>query len=56
MKRNIRLIGRDRKGATAIEYALILSLIALGILTALTALGAKVSTTFTNAATNMKST
>jgi pilus assembly protein Flp/PilA len=31
---------RDRKGATAVEYGLILALVVLGLMTALVALGA----------------
>jgi pilus assembly protein Flp/PilA len=54
MKRHIRLLGRDSKAATAIEYAMLLCLIALGILTALTALGGKLNTTFNNVSTNLK--
>jgi pilus assembly protein Flp/PilA len=54
MKRHIRLIRRDSRAATAVEYALLLCLVALGILTALTALGGKLNTTFNNVSTNLK--
>ena len=37
----------DESGATAIEYALIASLIAVAIITAVTTVGGKVSTVFT---------
>jgi pilus assembly protein Flp/PilA len=37
----------DESGATAIEYALIASLIAVAIITAVSTLGTKVSTVFT---------
>ena len=40
----------DDLGVTAIEYALIAALIAVVIITAVTALGTKISTTFTNIA------
>ena len=38
---------RDDSGATAIEYALIASLIAVAIITAVSTVGGKVSTVFT---------
>jgi len=38
---------RDESGATAIEYALIASLIAVAIITAVQTVGTKVSTVFT---------
>jgi pilus assembly protein Flp/PilA len=38
---------RNESGATAIEYALIASLIAVAIITAVTTVGGKVSTVFT---------
>jgi len=37
---------RDESGATAIEYALIASLIAVSIITVVTTVGGKVSTVF----------
>jgi pilus assembly protein Flp/PilA len=37
----------DERGATAIEYALIASLIAVAIITAVSTVGTKVSTVFT---------
>lgn len=40
----------DRKGVTALEYALMGSLIALAIITAVTGLATKLSTQFTNMA------
>jgi pilus assembly protein Flp/PilA len=42
---------RDESGATAIEYGLIAALIAVVIITAVTTLGTKLSTTFTNVST-----
>ena len=41
---------RNESGATAIEYALIASLIAVAIIGAVTTVGTKVSTVFTEAA------
>ena len=46
MKQILNLI-RDESGATAIEYALIASLIAVAIITAVQTVGTKVSTVFT---------
>ena len=39
---------RDEQGATAIEYGLIAALIAVAAITAMTALGGSLNTTFTN--------
>ena len=44
---------RDEKGATAIEYGLIAALIAVVIITAVTAVGTKLSTTFNTVQTNL---
>ncbi len=41
---------RDRSGATSIEYALIAALVAMVIVTALTAVGASLSSTFQSVA------
>jgi pilus assembly protein Flp/PilA len=41
-------------GATAIEYGLIAALIAVVIITGVTAVGTNLSTTFTNISTNLK--
>ena len=38
----------NESGATAIEYGLIAALVSVVIITALTALGSKLNTTFTN--------
>jgi pilus assembly protein Flp/PilA len=46
-----RRIGRDRDGATAIEYGLIAALIAVAIITGVTAVGTQLSTMFNNVAT-----
>lgn len=47
MRNLIRFI-KQEEGATAIEYGLIASLIAVVIVVALTTLGGKLSTTFTS--------
>jgi pilus assembly protein Flp/PilA len=44
----LRKILRDRRGATAIEYALIASLIAIAAITGFRNLGGSVNQTFTN--------
>mgnify|MGYP003383414727 CR=1 FL=1 len=45
---------KDESGATAIEYGLIAALIAVVIITGVTAVGTKLSTTFANLSTNLK--
>jgi len=45
---------RNESGATAIEYALIASLIAVAIITAVTTVGTKVSTVFTEVGNALK--
>lgn len=47
-------LARDSRGATAIEYGLIAALIAVAAITAMTALGNQLTTTFTNVSNNMK--
>lgn len=44
----------DDSGATAVEYAFLLSFIALAILGAITALGSNLGATFNNIAANVK--
>jgi pilus assembly protein Flp/PilA len=44
----------DKKGATAIEYGLIAALIAVVIITGVTAVGTNLSTTFTSLATTLR--
>jgi len=53
MKQILNLI-RDESGATAIEYALIASLIAVAIITAVQTVGTKVSTVFTEVGGSLK--
>jgi len=45
---------RDESGATAIEYGLIAALIAVVIITGVTAVGTKLSTTFTSLAASLR--
>ena len=45
---------KDEAGATAIEYGLIAALIAVVIITGLTAVGTKLSTTLTNVSTTLR--
>ena len=45
---------QDESGATAIEYGLIAALIAVVLVTALSALGTKLSGTFNTVATSIK--
>jgi pilus assembly protein Flp/PilA len=45
---------RDSKGATAIEYGLIATLIAIAAITAMTRVGTKLTTTFNNVSNNLK--
>ncbi len=47
MKNLIRFL-KDEEGATAIEYALIASLVSIAAITSLRALGTQLSTTFTS--------
>jgi pilus assembly protein Flp/PilA len=49
----IRQFLRDERGATAIEYALIASLIGMVIIGAVTAIGGALSGTFTDAAAGL---
>jgi pilus assembly protein Flp/PilA len=51
---SIKKFVADESGVTAIEYALIASLIAVFIITAVTAVGTKVSTVFNEIGTTLK--
>jgi pilus assembly protein Flp/PilA len=55
MRHLLRRFAADQSGVTAIEYGLIAALIAVAIITSVTTLGTKVSTTFSNIATAMPS-
>lgn len=50
---NAKRFIRDEDGVTAIEYALIASLIALAIIAAVKALGTQLSTVFNNVTTSV---
>ena len=45
---------KDESGATAIEYGLIVALIAVVIVTAVTTLGTKLNTTFSSISTQLR--
>jgi pilus assembly protein Flp/PilA len=52
----LRKFMRNEKGATAIEYGLIATLIAIAAITAMTSVGNKLTTTFNNVSNNLKAT
>ena len=54
MRSQIKRFFADRCGATAIEYGLIAALIAVVIITAVTAVGTQLSTTFNNISTQVR--
>lgn len=54
LKNLLRKFVRDESGATAIEYGLIASLIAVAIIAGATALGTALNTTFNTLSTKMK--
>ena len=54
MVRSIRVFLADQSGATAIEYALIASLIAVAIIGALSTLGTKLSSTFSEVGSSLQ--
>jgi pilus assembly protein Flp/PilA len=43
---NLRALAKDKRGVTALEYGMIAGLIAVVIVTSVTALGTKLATTF----------
>jgi pilus assembly protein Flp/PilA len=47
---------KNNKGATAIEYGLIAALIAVAAISAMSALGTKLSTTFNNVSSHLNAT
>lgn len=51
---HIRNFLNNSRGATAIEYGLIAALIAVAAIGAMSSLGGKLSTTFSNVTDNMK--
>ena len=54
MVKSIRVFLADQSGATAIEYALLGSLIAVAIISALSTLGTKLSSTFSEIGSSLK--
>lgn len=50
MPRFIRSFLKDKSGATAIEYALIIALIVIAIIVAITEVGTKMSASYNNTA------
>lgn len=50
----IKKMFKNENGATAIEYGLIASLIAVAAITAMSGLGTKLGTTFNNVSANLK--
>ena len=54
MKTMISNVLKNNAGATAIEYGLIAALIAVVIITGVTAVGTQLSTTFVNLSGNLK--
>src|ERR1700691_576285 len=54
MIKSIKKVVANESGATAIEYALIASLIAVAIISALAAVGTRLSTTFGEVSGNLK--
>jgi pilus assembly protein Flp/PilA len=50
----LKKFGSDQAGATAIEYGLIAALIAIVIITGLTAVGTKLSTAFNTLSGNLR--
>ena len=54
LKTYINRFAADESGATAIEYGLIASLIAVAIIGAVTTLGTKLSTTFGSVSSSLK--
>jgi pilus assembly protein Flp/PilA len=53
MSRFVTRFLKDESGATAIEYGLIAALISVVIVTAVTAIGTKLDTTFTTISTKL---
>ncbi|MBW8745925.1 MAG: Flp family type IVb pilin [Sphingomonas sp.] len=49
----LKTLAANTRGATAIEYGLIAALIAVAAIGAMSALGTKLSTTFSNVSSNM---
>lgn len=54
MSKFIKRFASDQSGATAIEYGLIVALIAVVIIAAVTAVGANLNTSFTTVGTSIR--
>jgi pilus assembly protein Flp/PilA len=54
MIKSLKKFVANESGATAIEYALIASLVSVAIIAALTTLGGKLTTTFGEVSNNLK--
>jgi len=54
MRRIFLKLLRDTKGATAIEYGLIVALIAVAIISGVSAVGSRLATNFDTVQTNLK--
>ena len=52
--KTLKTFWADESGATAIEYGLIASLIAVAAITAMTTVGSKLGSTFTNVSSKLK--
>jgi pilus assembly protein Flp/PilA len=50
---HLRVLAKDERGVTALEYGLIAGLVAVAIVTSVTGLGTKLSATFANIAANL---
>ncbi|HUY41906.1 MAG TPA: Flp family type IVb pilin [Candidatus Dormibacteraeota bacterium] len=49
----VKTLVKDDSGATLVEYGLLLALVALAAITAMTTLGGKISSLFTNAGNDL---
>ena len=54
MFKNLKRFANDKSGATAIEYALIASLVSVAIIAALTTMSGKLQATFGEVSNNLK--
>ena len=54
MTKSFKNFAADERGATAIEYALIASLVSVAIIAALTTMSGKLTTTFGEVSNNLK--
>ncbi len=55
MTKRVRIFSQDQSGATAVEYSLIVALVAIAITAAATTLGTNVSNLFNHAACSVRS-